>query len=117
MVIVSYILTASLEGAIAYMIYAATGEVPLLYTLLFISSVLSIPIELSAPTEALRKRVKEKGQNLDIFDVLSNYARFVIYLAVWRGIITPDDGGLYACICIGVAAVLSMIRYKSTDME
>ena len=37
MLIFSYILAASLEGALTYMVYTATGEIPLLYALLFAS--------------------------------------------------------------------------------
>ena len=117
MLIFSYILTASLEGALTYMIYTATGEVPLLYALLFFSSVISIPVETSATGEALRKKAKESGQNLDIYDIISNFVRFVIYLGVWSGLISPDDGGMYACLCIGAAAILSMMKFDATKMQ
>ena len=117
MLIFSYILTASLEGALTYMIYTATGEIPLLYALLFFSSVISIPVETSTAGEALRKKAKENGQNLDIYDTISNFVRFVIYLAVWRGVVLPDDGAMYACICIGAAAVLSMMKFDAAKMK
>ena len=117
MLIVSYILAASLEGALTYMIYTATGEIPLLYALLFFSSMISIPIETSTAGESLRKKAKESGQNIDIYDTVSNFVRFVIYLAVWRGLIVPDDGAMYACICIGAAAILSMMKFDVTKMQ
>ncbi|MBQ3205170.1 MAG: hypothetical protein IJB37_01315, partial [Peptococcaceae bacterium] len=90
MLVFSYILTASLEGALTYMIYQATGEVSFIYALLFFSSIISIPIETSTVGEELRKKAKESGQNLDIYDIIGNLVRFVIYLAVWRGLILPD---------------------------
>ena len=37
MLIFSYILAASLEGALTYMVYTATGEIPLLYALLLLA--------------------------------------------------------------------------------
>ena len=117
MLVFSYVLAASLEGALTYMIYQATGEVPLIYALLFFSSVISIPIETSASGEELRKKAKESGQNMDIYDIISNFARFIIYLGVWRGLILPDDGGLYACICIGAAAVISMMKIDVSKMK
>ncbi len=116
MLVFSYILTASLEGAITWMIYQATGEVPLLYALLFFSSVISIPIETSAAGEALRQKAKENGQNIDIYDIISNFVRFIIYLAVWRGLLAPEDGSMYACICIGASAILSMIKFDVSKM-
>ena len=117
MLVFSYVLTASLEGALTYMIYQATGEIPVLYALLFLSSAISIPIETSTAGEALRKKAKESGQNLDIYDVVGNSARFVIYLAVWRGLLTPEDGSLYACICIGAAAVISMRKVDMSKLQ
>lgn len=117
MLIFSYILTASLEGALTYMVYNATGEIPVLYALLLFSSVISIPIETSAEGEALRKKAKESGQNIDIYDIVSNLTRFVIYLAVWRGLITPDDGSMYACICIGASAVLSLMKFDASKLQ
>lgn len=117
MLILSYILTASLEGALTYMIYQATGEVSLIYALLFFSSILSIPIETGVAAEELRKKAKESGQNLDIYDIISNLVRFVIYLGVWRGLIPPDDGSLYACICIGATAVISMMKMDASKMQ
>ena len=117
MLIFSYVLTASLEGALTYMIYIATGEIPLLYALLFFSSIISIPVETSAAGETLRKKAKESGQNLDIYDIVSNFTRFVIYLAVWRGLISTDDGSMYACICIGAAAILSMLKFDATKIQ
>jgi hypothetical protein len=116
MLIFSYILAASLEGALTYMVYTATGEIPLLYALLFISSIISIPVETSETGEAMRKKAKEAGQNLDLYDIVSNFARFVIYLAVWRGLISADAGATYACICIGAAAILSMMKFDARKM-
>ena len=78
MLIFSYVLTASLEGALTYMIYAASGKVPLLYALLFFSSIISIPIETSEAGEALRKKAKESGQKqkaLRHFEVQNNAYR------------------------------------------
>ncbi len=117
MLILNYILTASLEGALTYMVYTATGEVPVLYALLCFSSVISIPIETSAAGEELRKKAKASGQNIDIYDIISNIVRTVIYLAVWRGLILPDDGSMYACVCIGAAAILSMIKFDVTKLQ
>lgn len=117
MLVFSYILAASLEGAITWMIYQATGEVPLLYALLLFSSVISIPIETSAAGEALRQKAKESGQNIDIYDTISNFVRFAIYLAVWRGLLAPEDGSMYACICIGAAAILSMVKFDMSKMQ
>lgn len=117
MLIFSYILTASLEGALTYMLYTASGEIPLLYALLFFSSVISIPIETSKAGEELRTKAKESGQNLDLYDFGSNLVRFAIYLAVWRGMLAPDAGSMYACICIGVSAVLSLMKFDATKME
>ena len=117
MLIFSYVLTASLEGALTYMIYAASGKVPLLYALLFFSSIISIPIETSEAGEVLRKKAKESGQNLDIYDIVSNFVRFFIYLAVWRGLLSPENGSTYACICIGAAAILSMMKFDATKMS
>ena len=62
MLIFSYILAASLEGALSYMVYTATGEIPLLYALLFISSIISIPVETSETGEAMRKKAKEEQE-------------------------------------------------------
>ena len=117
MLVFSYILTASLEGALTYMIYQATGEVSLIYALLFFSSIISIPIETSTMGEELRKKAKESGQNLDIYDIIGNLVRFVIYLAVWRGLILPDVGSLYACVCIGATAVISMMRVDMSKLQ
>jgi len=117
MLVFSYILTASLEGALTYMIYQATGEVPLLYALLLFSSVISIPVETSEAGEALRKKAKENGQNLDIYDIIGNLVRFVIYLAVWCGLIPQEDGSMYACICIGAAAVISMMKIDMSKLQ
>ncbi len=117
MLILTYILTASLEGALTYMVYTATGEVPVLYALLCFSSVISIPIETSATGEELRKKAKDSGQNIDIYDIISNIVRTGIYLAVWRGLILPDDGSMYACVCIGAAAILSMIKFDVTKLQ
>ena len=117
MLVFSYILAASLEGALNYMIYKATGEFPLLYGLLFLSSVISIPIETSAAGEEMRQKAKENGQNIDIYDTISNLVRFVIYLGVWSGLILPDDGSLYACLCIGAAAVMSMMKVDVTKWK
>ncbi|MBR2009854.1 MAG: hypothetical protein IJ936_07000 [Peptococcaceae bacterium] len=117
MLVFSYILTASLEGALTYMIYRATGEVSFIYALLFFSSIISIPIETSTVGEELRKKAKESGQNLDIYDIIGNLVRFVIYLAVWRGLILPDEGSLYACVCIGATAVISMMRVDMSKLQ
>ena len=117
MLIFSYILAASLEGALTYMVYTATGEIPLLYVLLFISSMISIPVETSETGETMRKKAKESGQNLDIYDIVSNFVRFVIYLAVWRGLLSAETGATYACICIGAAAILSMMKFDVRKMQ
>lgn len=117
MLVFSYILAASLEGALTYMIYTATGTIPLIYVLLLFSSLISIPIETSAAGEELRRKTKESGQNIDIYDIISNFVRFAIYLAVWGGFILPEDGSMYACICIGAAAILSMMKFDVTKMQ
>lgn len=117
LLIFSYVLAASMEGALTYMLFKATGEIPLIYALLFFSSVISIPIETSVTGEELRRKAKETGQNLDIYDMLSNFVRFVIYLAVWRGLLPAEDGSLYACICIGAAAILSMAKFDASKLR
>lgn len=117
LLIFSYVLTASMEGALTYLIFKASGEVPLIYALLFFSSVISIPIETSIAGEELRKKAKEIGQNLDIYDTISNLVRFVIYLAVWCGLLPQEDGSLYACICIGAAAILSMMKIDVSKLR
>lgn len=117
LLIVSYVLAASMEGALTYLIFQSTGEIPLLYALLFLSSVISIPIETSIAGEELRKKAKEVGENLDLYDMISNFARFVIYLMVWCGWIPSEDGSLYACICIGAAAILSMMKFDTSKLR
>lgn len=117
MLVFSYILTASLEGALTYLLYLANGEVPFIYALLLFSSLISIPIETSAAGEALRKKAKENGQNLDLYDIVGNFVRVVIYLAVLRGFLSPEDGGTYACICIGVTAILSMVYIDTKKIQ
>ena len=50
-------------------------------------------------------------------DIIGNIVRFVIYLAVWRGLIPQEDGSMYACICIGAAAVISMMKVDMSKLQ
>lgn len=110
MLIFSYIVSASLEAALCYILYYSTGEIPVIYGLLLFSSLLSIPIECSAAGEQMRKEMKAAGKNMDVYDILSNWARTGLYVAVWAGYLNADTGALMACGCIGAAMVLAMLR-------
>ncbi|MBR4945041.1 MAG: hypothetical protein IKZ26_06510 [Peptococcaceae bacterium] len=110
MFILSYILSTSLEVAITYIQYQATGDIPLIYALLAASSLFSLGIELSIPGEAARKVLKESGRHLELYDMVSNYVRSGIYFAVLFGVIAADKGAFMACGCIGMAMVLGLLR-------
>lgn len=112
MLLFSYIISAALEAAIAWLQYQATGEISWIYTLLAGSSLLSIAIEFSIPGEAARKAFKEAGKNMEQYDIISNLARTGIYFAVLFGFIAADKGAMMACGCIFMAMVFSMMRMK-----
>ena len=112
MLLFSYIISASLEAAIAWLEYQAAGEISWIYTLLAGSSFLSIAIEFSAPGEAARKAFKEAGQNMEPYDIISNLARTGIYFAVLFGAVAADKGAMMACGCIFMAMVLSMMKIQ-----
>ena len=113
MLLFSYIISASLEATLSYNLYQANGGFPgstWIYVLLLCSSLLSIPIECSAAGEEMRKKMKEAGKSVDQYDILSNWARSFIYLAVWAGYLSAENGGILACLCIGVAMLLATTR-------
>ncbi len=110
MLIFSYIISAALEATLCYNLYQATGEMPVIYGLLLFSSLLSIPIECSAAGERVRKEMKNAGKNMDQYDILSNWARSGLYVAVWAGYLNADTGALMACGCIGAAMILATLR-------
>lgn len=85
MLIFSYVISAALEATLSYLLYMATGEIPVIYVLLLISSLLSIPIECSAAGESVRQAMKAEGKNIDQFDIMSNWGRSFLYLCVWAG--------------------------------
>lgn len=110
MLLFSYIISASLEAALSYLLYQSTGEVPVIYVLLLISSLLSIPIECSESGEQVRKAMRAAGKPVDQYDIISNFARSLIYLAVWSGKMAADSGGMAACGCIGAALLMATLR-------
>lgn len=110
MLLFSYIISAALEAAITYIQYQGTGEIPFIYALLTISSLLSIAIEFSAAGEEARKVLKESGRNVDMYDMISNFARTGIYFGVLFGYIAAERGALMACGCIAMVMVMSMLK-------
>ena len=100
MLIFSYIMSAALEAT------------PWIYVMLLFSSLLSIPIECSESGEEVRKKMKEAGKNVDQYDIISNWARSFIYLAVWAGYMSADTGAVAACVCIGIAMLLATIQFR-----
>ena len=112
MLILSYILAASLEAALSYLLYTTTDQIPWIYLLLLGSSLLSIPIEMSEEGEIARKAMKAAGNNIDLYDIVENIGRCIIYLAVWDGMIEPDFGGVLACMCIGLSMLVAAVRIK-----
>ena len=110
MLIFSYIVSASLEAALSYMLYQSTGHIPVIYVLLLVSSLLSIPIECSKQGEEVRKAMRAAGKSVDQYDIISNFARSLIYLTVWSGRMPADTGGMAACGCIGAALLMATLR-------
>lgn len=109
--IISYVISAALEATLSYQLYQSSGGTLWIYVLLLISSLLSIAIEFSAAGEEVRKVMKQAGKNIDQFDILSNWARSGIYLAVWGGYLNASTGAMLACGCIGIAMILAAIRF------
>ncbi|GEM_PF-1526116 len=112
MLIISYIISAALEATLSYQLYMAQGTIPWIYVMLLFSSLLSIPIECSASGEEVRKKMKEAGKNVDQYDIMSNWARSFIYLAVWAGYMSADTGAVAACVCIGIAMLLATVQFR-----
>jgi hypothetical protein len=54
--------------------------------------------------------MKEAGKSIDQYDILSNWARSGLYVAVWADYLNANTGALMACGCIGVAMLLAMLR-------
>ena len=54
--------------------------------------------------------MKHAGKNMDQYDILSNWARSGLYVAVWAGYLNADTGALMACGCIGAAMILATLR-------
>ena len=86
--------------------------IPVIYVLLLISSLLSIPIECSAAGESVRQAMKAEGKNIDQFDIMSNWGRSFLYLCVWAGYLDAETGGVLACVCIGAAMLLGILRFR-----
>ena len=112
MLIFSYVISAALEATLSYLLYMATGEIPVIYVLLLISSLLSITIECSAAGESVRQAMKAEGKNIDQFDIMSNWGRSFLYLCVWAGYLDAETGGVLACVCIGAAMLLGILRFR-----
>ena len=112
MLIFSYVISAALEATLCYQLYMTTGEIPVIYVLLLLSSLLSIPIECSAAGEAVRQAMKAEGKNIDQFDIMSNWGRSFLYLCVWAGYLDAETGGVLACVCIGAAMLLGVLRFR-----
>jgi len=110
MLIISYIISAALEATLSYELYQMQGTIPWIYVLLLCSSLLSIPIEFSAAGEETRRAMREAGKSIDQFDILSNWTRSFIYLAVWANYLNADTGAMLACGVIGIAMLLAMLR-------
>ena len=112
MLILSYIISSALEATLSFRLYQIGGEIPWIYVMLLISSLLSIPIEMSQSGEQVRKEMKAAGRSVDQYDILSNWARSLVYVAVWAGYLDPSTGSLLACGCIGLAMVLAAIQFR-----
>lgn len=112
MLIISYVISAALEATLSYQLFQSSGEVPWIYILLLVSSLISIAIEFSNAGEEVRKAMKQAGKSIDQFDIMSNWARSGIYIAVWAGYMHAGTGAILACGCIGIAMLLAAFRFK-----
>ena len=108
MLLFSYIISAAMESAIAYIQYAGNGDSLLIYALLAGSSLLSIAVEFSEQGETVRKEMKAAGRNVEQYDMISNLVRTGIYAAVLFGVLNASTGAMMACGCIMVSMVMAM---------
>lgn len=111
MLLFSYIISAALESAITYIQYVGSGDSVVIYGLLAASSLLSIAIEFSEQGEAVRREMKALGHTVEQYDLISNFARTGIYMAVLFGFLDAGAGAMMACGCIMMAMIMAMFRF------
>ena len=113
MLLVSYMLAASLELAIVLLAVQAHQSIAVwAYGFLLLSSVVSIPIETGETGRKIRREMSEQGICIDCYDLASNLLRSIVYLTVIAAAVTPVNGALLAYGIAIISVLLALHKMK-----
>lgn len=109
MLLISYILVASLEFALVLTLKGLDlGTLIWPYGFLLFSSMISIPMETSEMGERIRAQLKHIDVHIDRYDFLSNICRVGIYIMVLTNHLDPLIGVIMAYAVIAISTILAM---------
>lgn len=118
MLLLSYILTASLELALIVQTYQTiNGAFAWSFGFLFFISIVSIPVETSTIGKMIRKEFKNIGVNTARFDFLSNFLKIISYLLILSGILSHINGLLIAYFVTFFFTVIVARRYSKIERK
>ena len=113
MLLVSYMLAAALELTIVVMAIQSQQSI-LVWAcgFLFVSSAVSIPVETGEAGKRIRNEMKDLGIHIDRFDMISNFLRSIVYVAVIFAVIKPVNGALLAYGVAIISLVLALHKMR-----
>lgn len=113
MLLVSYMLAAALELTIVVMAIQSQQSILVwAYGFLFVSSAVSIPVETGEAGKRIRNEMKDLGIHIDRFDMISNFLRSIVYVAVIFAVIKPVNGALLAYGVAIISLVLALHKMR-----
>ena len=113
MLLVSYMLAAALKLTIVVMAIQSQQSILVwAYGFLFVSSAVSIPVETGEAGKRIRNEMKDLGIHIDRFDMISNFLRSIVYVAVIFAVIKPVNGALLAYGVAIISLVLALHKMR-----